>query len=663
MIIIFINSNTFLYSVFFLSNHSSQQTPTHTHTIMSGKRRHVEQKDVVVDAASANPLRVSNDLLTVQLRQVLRAGTNVVFDTTHADYTLVSSSGGYPSAISNPQNLDAIVLDASANMINVPWLSLLESTTPSTFSLAKVGNKIQFTLAPHASVYDSSKTYAASLPFACIDSAGIVYSTSPTSSLESHSISNSANYKLAIESAMVSTGTNVSKIPVRLGRSSGASFIVLEPESANVPTLTSLATVNGVSVNKVNFSGAQTLATPSASHDDSSAINMPWDCTLVMSADIVPGDTSSKYVEFMGNSNVYAFSVANSAVVGNLAVSCGETHLVPLLNSRGVFIFRISQSSAFTPYLDVFFNGANIYSRPYSGTVTAKSLGLAGLLRVGDSANTSSTMSLHHLSWYDCALSDQECLLQSQYIAVTSGLSNISIGPELILSTDFKVRYVAAAGSTSSYPTQTSLISSYTDLTQSTPASRPLFNNYATFNYRFTGNVAYMDSGALAGAAGSRYCVAFMFAPGGACAILNEIASLTLDNTDKIYVVGSYSSSVLTIGLQSGATTKTFTLAHKALTNDELLLVLNCNNNVYTLTAIRYDTKECASCSLSYSGAGLVANKLTIGRTVAPASNFPYNIGDLYVFTRILPGNDAMALVDYLTTTYSLPMSGTALLQ
>lgn len=627
------------------------------------KRRHVDHKSDEADHENPS-LRVSNDLLSVQLRQVLRPGTNVTFDTTHSDYTLVSSAaGGYPDAISNPQDLDALILNASAQIVNVPWLSLLESTTPNSLSLAKVGNKIQFTVAPLAPIYDSATTYAASTQFACIDTAGIVYSTSPTSILQSDRMSGSPNYQLAIESAVLSSGSNVAKIPVRLGRSAGGAFIVLETESANVPTISSLATVNGVVINKVNFSGAKTLATPLASHDDSSAINMPWDCTLILSADIAPGDTVSKYLEFLGNSSVYGFSVANAPIIGNLAVTCGETHTVPILNSRGVYIFRISQSSAFTTFLDVFFNGANIYSRPFSNTLTAKSLGLAGLLRLGDSTNTSSTMSVHHLSWYDYALGDYECFLKSQYIAVTSGLTNISIRTELILSTDFQVRYVASGGTTSSYPTETNLLGTFTALTQAVSGSRPLFNSYPTFNYRFVGNLINMNSGTLSGSTGTRYSIAIMFAPGGACADLNEISSIHLDNADKLAIIGSYASSVLTIGLRSGATDKTFTINHKASTNDELLLVLNCNNNVYTLSAIRYDTKECASCSLTYGGAGQLLNSLTIGRTVAPANTFPYNIGDVYVYTRILPGNDAMSLVDALTAQYFLPMSGTALLQ
>jgi hypothetical protein len=56
-------------------------------------------------------------------------------------------------------------------------------------------------------------------------------------------------------------------------------------------------------------------------------------------------------------------------------------------------------------------------------------------------------------------------------------------------------------------------------------------------------------------------------------------------------------------------------------------------------------------------------NKLTVGRTSAPATAFPYNIGDIAVYSRILSGGDALSLVDQLTSTYSLPMSATPLLQ
>lgn len=611
-----------------------------------------------------NSLRVSNDVLTAQLRQVLRPGTNVTFDTTHVDYTLVSSAAGYPSVITNPQDLDALVLDASANITNVPWTSLLESATPTTFSINKVGNKIRYSLIPHAQIYNSATVYPASLPFACVDPTGIVYSTSPTSRLENVRMKGSQNSRLAIESTVVSSGSNVAKVPITMGRSSGAAFIVVEQESLNVPTISSLATVNGVTINKLNFSGAQTLATLAASHDDSSAFNISWDCTLVFSADIVPGDSTSKYLEFTGNNSVYSMAISNSPIVGNLSITCGEVHTIPYLAARGVYVVRISQTSAFTSYLDVFMNGSNIYSRPFSSSLTAKSLGLAGLLRLGDSTNTASTMSIHHLSWYDFALSDDDCFLQSQYIATTCGLlPTISITSDLILSTDFKVRYIAAAGTISDLPTSTNVLGAPYSLSQSNAANKPLFNSYSTFNYRFVNSVAYMDSGALAGTTGSRYSIVVMFAPGGICSVLNDLATLTLNNSDFITIIGSYSSSVLTLGLKSGATQKTLSLAHKAATNDELALVLNCNNNVYTLTAIRFDTKECASCSIAYTGAGVSMNKLTIGRTSAPATVFPFNIGDIFVYTRILPGNDAMSLVDALIGDYSLPMSSTPLLQ
>lgn len=616
--------------------------------------------------ADRNSLRVSNDVLTNQLRQVLRAGSNITFDTSNLDFTLINGSGGYPTQISNPQELDVVVLNSTGEMVNAPWTSILESATSSTLSVSKVGNKIRLTLVPHAQIYNSSTTYPASQPLAFVDVNGLPYATQANGDFFSNKLGMRATGMLAIDEAVLSSGSNIARIPLNMGRNTGSSSITLVPESASVPTLGNLALVNGVQKRAASFSGASTLAMSTAQHDANAALNFAWDCTVVYCGTIVPNtDTSSKYFEFTGNSAIYPFSLANTPVARSLVLTCGDVHTIPYMSSGGVYVFRISQATSFTSYLDVFFNGTNIYSSPFSNTATAKSLGLGGILRLGDAANTSSSQVVNHLSWYDYALSDAECFEISQYIAVTLGLSSLNIRSDAAFLADAVVSYASATNSSASSwaPTAASPVAYI--FSQSSPSLRPTFTGgYASYNFLFSSAQSFLDSGAINGALGKNFSVAFMFAPGGIGNAINRIMSFTMSNSDLLDIVGSYDGTTLTIGLAQGASQRTMSFAHVAGTNDELALVFNCKLGSHaSLAATRFDAGVVgASCSLAYAVPNVNLDKITIGRTTTPTTVFPYNIGDIRIYARNLPAIDSKSLVSTFTSAYNLPMTSTQLL-
>lgn len=361
-------------------------------------------------------LRVDNTTFTRQLRQVLAAGSNITFDTSNVALTSISAASGQnlPIVITNPLLLDVLVGDNAGNVINRPLTAVL---TSSTLTIASVSNTITIELPPSVvKFYQSALTYLSSDPAFAADGGMYTFDDAALEFVESSQLV-SRNYIFRYAPV---PGTSTLQTELAVSHASSVDYTpwVLRP-TASSPSAASFANVNGVVVYATTFASAEDLSMQASQYSASTALNYTNDYTLV-AAGSFPLDQSASNVFFStsGSSTVYPVLFGNNvAQLGTLVFDMGEPHYIPFSQDLGIYVFRISFTTAFISILDVFFNGIKIYSRSISSSLTAKSLGLGGLLSLGNSGNTASfAMSLVEFTAYNQALSDQQCVALTKSI-------------------------------------------------------------------------------------------------------------------------------------------------------------------------------------------------------------------------------------------------------
>lgn len=617
-------------------------------------------------AKTPSKLRVDNTTLTRQLRQVLLAGTNITFDTSQADSTSISASSGQnlPIVITNVQPLDTLIGTSSSDMVNAPLDSIL---TSSSLSIARQSGNTQIALELPASVvefFKSSVVYTSANAPVINDGGVYSYDSSRAEFVDSEH-STAANYLFkysprpnssALQTELaVSSASSISNVPWQL------------TSTASAPSASLSATLNGDSIYATVFSGTQDLSM-AASQYANGGMAYANDYTVFLAGTFPIDQTASDaFFSLSGTSTIYAVSFGNTTQQsGALVYNLGESHYIPYVQATGVYAFRVSFTTAFTSLLDVFFNGHKIYSRAISTSLTAKSLGLGGLLSLGSSTNSSSfSMSLLSMLSYAQALSDQQCIAISKTLNFAKQV--LPLGTSLPYPS-----YAIMSPPSNSATTITGSISLYGaspfDLHQATPANQPayvtLYNSsiaFPTYNLQFGGAQANMHTTSTIPAVNSSVFGTFAIAylPNVHSADDNEILTFAMQSpADTIALTTRYVSSthVFTLLLNASAQCSV-SIPHVASTNDELVLFLAKNETSVGLVIVRVDTQSIVgTCAFTYAGNAF--GSLTIGRLTSPTSVFTYFLGDMWFYPRPLASYEYRLHTEQFQQLYGLPLVG-----
>lgn len=617
-------------------------------------------------SSARGKLRVDNATLTRQLRQVLLAGTNISFDTSQTESTAISAASGQnlPVVITNAQPLDMLIGTNASNMINTPIDSVI---TSSSLTIARQSGNTQLSLdlpPTVVSFYNSAATYTPSNAPFVNDGCVFTYDSSRQEFVETEHLINdnylfkyspTPNSSTLQTELSVSNSSSINNVPWQLSSTSTS------------PTATSYATLNGNTIYATSFASAQDLRMVAAQYANG-GLNYPNDYTLVLAGSFPLDQTASNtFLSLSGTSSIYSLSFGNTTVQrGALVYNLGEPHYIPYVQATGIYVFRVSFTTAFTSMLDVFFNGHKMYSRAVSNTLTAKSLGLGGMLNLGSSSNTASFgMALLSMISYAQALSDQQC------VAVSKTLNFVK--QVLPLGTSLPYPSYAIMGSPSN--TATSITGSISlfgtapfDLHQTTPANQPAYVTlysgsivFPTYNLQFSASQANMHTTSTIPALNSSIfgTLAIAYLPNVSSANTNEILTVVMASpADTLALTTSYAASAHTFSLTlNSALQCSVTIPHVASTNDELVLFIAKNESSIGLVIVRVDTQNIVgTCAFSYSGNSLAS--LTIGRITAPTTVFTYFLGDMWYYPRALASYEYRLHTRQFQQLYGLPLVG-----
>lgn len=611
-------------------------------------------------------LRVDNATLTRQLRQVLLAGTNISFDTTQTESTAISAASGQnlPVVITNAQPLDILIGTNASDMINTPIDSVI---TSSSLAIARQSGNTQLSLDLPPSVvlfYDSAATYTpANAPF--VNDGGVfTYDSSRQEFVETEHLINdnflfkyspTPNISTLHSELAVSNSSCITNVPWQLSSTSSS------------PTATLSATLNGNSIYATTFASAQDLKMDVAQYANG-GLNYPNDYTLVLAGSFPIDQTANDtFMSLSGTSTIYSLAFGNTTVQsGALVYNLGEPHYIPYVQADGVYVFRVSFTTAFTSMLDVFFNGHKMYSRAVSNTLTAKSLGLGGMLSLGNSSNTGSfSMSLLSMISYAQALSDQQCVAVSKTINFVKQV--------LPLGTSLPYPSYAIMGSPSS--SDASIAGSVSlfgtapfDLHQTTPANQPAYVTlyggsivFPTYNLQFAASQANMQTTSTIPALNSSIfgTLAIAYLPNVGSSNANEILTVSMASpADTLSLTTLYAIGAHTFSLVLNSVVQcSVTILHETGTNDELVLFLAKNESSIGLVIVRVDTQDIVgTCAFAYTGNSFAS--LTIGRLTAPTTVFTYFLGDMWYYPRVLASYEYRLHTRQFQQLYGLPLVG-----
>ncbi|TXH07694.1 MAG: hypothetical protein E6Q06_01845 [Candidatus Moraniibacteriota bacterium] len=453
----------------------------------------------------------------------------------------------------------------------------------------------------------------------------------------------------------VSISSSVSNLPWHL------------ESTASAPTAALSATLNGDSIYATSFSAAQDLKM-SATRYATGGLAYPNDYTIVLAGTFPIDQTASNtFFSLSGTTTIYPLSFGNTTLQRDaLVYNLGEAHYIPYVQNTGIYVFRVSFTTAFTSLLDVFFNGHKVYTNAISNTLTAKSLGLGGLLSLGSSTNTASfSMSLLTMIGYAQALSDQQCISVSKALNFAKQVLPASIpypsAPTALIRAP-SMSATSISGSVSLFGTAPF------DLHQTTPANQPSYVTlyggsivFPTYNLKFSGAQANMLTTSAIPARESLVSGTFAIAylPNVSAANDNEILTVVVQS-DSIKLLTRYVAGVHTFSLVMNGTLKcSSAISHVAGTNDELVLFLVKNQTSFGFVAVRVDSLTIVgSCAFPYAAAGNGLSSLTVGRTSTPTSVFTYFLGDMWFYPRSLAGYEYKLHTAQFKQLYNLPLSG-----
>lgn len=617
-------------------------------------------------------LKVSNEVLTAQIRQVLRSGRNISFDENSSAYTVINTSAdpAPPISLDSPSLHDIItVINNQGDMGNALLRDLLVSTDPSLLAVSLDTNTRLTNIGITNNViklYDNSKTYPASTAPVCMDKCGLLYSTDSVGVLKCSSlaIDNSRFTLFGIDDLV---GVNVDALPIHMSRTANTPVITLVPTDANnPPTRVNGGVVNGQQKSRLRCTSGRALSSAA-----NSTLAQEGDFTLFVAFKYSTEDYATVHpvIAFSGNADVYGVSLSinaerpASATKTLLNIFCGELHSVPDIpltqNDVSVYVVRLTGAYSLLSVLDVFCNGTKIYSKQLSIDLNDKNFGLSGIIELGSAtALPVCELDFAHISWTNYALSDQECCLNSQRICVENAISD-NVLESSLTNVDWFVRYLSAHGSGQAWNISNSPINVFSNvsvfnMTQPQINLAPQFDSNATEYHRnFFNGIEWMQTDILSNSEFlyDRFSVVFAFRAVSAGSSVNEVCKLSLAGLDSQQIVVSAfgdSTNLLFSLATPDNSSHTFQMKNVSNNNNFLLAVSVCNST-YSLVAIRLNssTLDVNSCSGDYND-GInefqYCSRIIIGRTQAVTNIYEYSIGDVMCYSRSLSAHDLITL-------------------
>lgn len=434
------------------------------------------------------------------------------------------------------------------------------------------------------------------------------------------------------------------------------------------PTNVLYTTFNDDDIYVTQFASNQNLSMSSSQYG--ALLNYANDYTLVVAGNFPLDQTATNYFfNTTGNVNIYPVSFGNNTTqLNTLVYNLGEPHYIPYVQSQGIYVFRVSFTTAFVSVLDVFFNGRKIYTRAISATLTDFALGLGGLLNFGNSGNSSSfSMQMMGMTAYTQAFPDQQCI----------DLSKVYNFTKQVLSSGTSIPFPSSIDSIISAPSNsaTSISASVSSfgtapftLVQPTSGNQPVYQTtynaitLPTYNLKFSGATSWMGTSVTIPAIHSNVYGTFAIAyvPNVSAAVYNEVLNVNFASpADLVTLKTSYASNIHTFVLFLNATQKcSVTVPHVESTNDELVLFFVKSTTQLALVITRIDTQKIVGCC-SFAYASNAITGVSIGRKNTPASIFTYFLGDMWYYPRNLSSFEYKQHTLVYKQTYNLPLVGT----
>lgn len=538
-------------------------------------------------------LKISNDILTLQLRQVLLPGSNVQFDTSNTEHTVINANGGGGSSLDTLKIYD-------------PLIVYPPNSTP---------------------VY--------------MDRSGNVYGTLPNSNVFSPQYATSVFMNL-----------NMDLIALEMNNQSPLPLITLSG-TANVINYT---TVNGVQVKSLIFDPMHQIESSSTRYADPlNCVNdctlvfvvEPPDQSTLTRLLSFSGTSIIHSMNITSQRGKMLISHSEDHHVPMYADSSASVYVIRIRNSSAI----ISTLDVFLNGKLIY-----SAQSPSDFSNNNKSLGIGGHITIGSSLNTSS-FNLVHLSAYRNALADSECIALAQQLNHMKNLSIENVGFETMLWSLWSAHYNPTGNASASLWTPACIdpaAVANTTLSQSVPANQPTYSlAEPLLRYIFTASLAHMSS-AMFDAQNfmeRSFSVMWLYDPANVpqgSPVFNEILSLVTVGNDKVSVCGHYTGPTQTFGLfLNGNQQSTFTIQGIANANT-LLMSLIFANGLFSLTCFRYTDLSCDSCSLPFSAPNPQIKQLVLGRSVVAAASLAYKIGDIFILPFAASVQDAYKLIEYI---------------
>lgn len=636
---------------------------TSQQTVEQQEEEEKEQPDVV--QPPPRKLKIDNTTLTRQIRQILAAGTNISFDTSDNALTVINGAASLPIDITTPVALLDVLVGDGEVFVNQPIDNVLVS---NSLVISRIASTLGIELPDYVvDFYQPNVTYSDESNSFIYDGLVFAYDSVRQEFVESRRLLND-NFLFKYSSAINTSAVNNELV---VSSSSCVDYVpwMLNSVSAAAPTNVLNTTINDDDVYATNFVSNQNLSMSSSQYG--ALLNYANDYTLVVAGTFPLDQTATNFFfNTTGNVSIYPMSFGNNTTqLNTLVYNLGEPHYIPYVQATGIYVFRVSFTTAFVSMLDVFFNGRKIYSRAISTTLTDFALGLGGLVNLGNSANSSSfSMQLLGMTAYTQALPDQQCIDLSKIYNFTkqvlpagttipfpSSIDNIAGGAP----SNHAVSFGASVSSFGSAPFV---------LVQATSGNQPVyqtvFNAIAmpTYNLKFSGSTSWMGTSVTIPAINSNIYGTFAigYVPNVPANVYNEVLNINFASpADLVTLKTSYTASVHTFVLFLNGTQKcSLTIPHVAGTNDEFVLFFVKSTTQLALVITRVDSQKIVgSCSFTYASNAI--SGVSIGRKNAPASIFTYFLGDMWYYPRNLASFEYKQHTLEYKQTYNLPLVGT----
>lgn len=534
-------------------------------------------------------LKISNDILTLQLRQVLLPGSNVTFDTSNTEHTIINANGGGGS---NPDTLK---------------------------------------------IFDPLTIYPPNSAPAYIDKSGNVYGTRSNSKIYTPKYATSEFMNLNMD--LVALEMNQSSLP--LITLSGTANITTFPTvngaqekslelgptdqiaSSPLRYANPLNCVNDCTLVFVIESPDQSVLTRLLSFSGTSAIHS-MDITSKSGKMLISHGEDHRIP--MSSVSVYVIRISNSSSI----VSTMDVFL------NGSLIYSAQSTLDFSNNNKSLGIGGHITIGSSLNTVSFNLIHLSAYrTALSDSECISLAQQLNHMKNLAIENMGYETDLWSLWSAHYNPASNASdsvwtpvcIDPAAVANTSLSQLVLA---NRPTYSLAEPLLK-YTFSAAVAHMSTALFDAQQFMEHSFSVMWLYDPSNVAQGSPS-----------------FNEILSLVAVSNDKVSVCGHYTGSAQTLGLfLNGTEQSKFTIPNIANANTLLISLTFASGGQFGLTSYRYTDLSCDSCSLSFSAQNQM-KQMIVGRSVAAAENLAYRVGDVFVLPFAASVRDAQKLIEYI---------------